>query len=131
MVASVAHSACPALGRRWRAGRGAPRGAAVRPPWHTVPADGYTHCMSDDFEALTPPAADVRRIAYGADHWQFGDLRLPAGPGPHPVVITIHGGLCPAPPPSDSLSHSTPPPSPLFPPPSHTLPPSLPHPSRP
>ena len=49
--------------------------------------------MSDDIEALTPPAADVRRIAYGADRWQFGDLRLPAGPGPHPVVITIHGGF--------------------------------------
>jgi pimeloyl-ACP methyl ester carboxylesterase len=29
---------------------------------------------------------------YGSDANQVGDLRLPAGPGPHPVVIVIHGG---------------------------------------
>lgn len=33
------------------------------------------------------------RIAYGTGEWQFGDLRLPAGDGPHPVVIIIHGGF--------------------------------------
>jgi pimeloyl-ACP methyl ester carboxylesterase len=38
-----------------------------------------------------PPAAD-RRIAYGASPEQFGDLRLPNRPGPHPVVVAIHGG---------------------------------------
>lgn len=32
------------------------------------------------------------RIAYGTDPLQFGDLRLPAGPGPHPVAVVIHGG---------------------------------------
>ncbi|MBN1210523.1 MAG: alpha/beta hydrolase [Myxococcaceae bacterium] len=38
------------------------------------------------------PAADAR-LRYGdADH-QFGDLRLPAGPGPHPVVVMVHGGF--------------------------------------
>lgn len=36
-----------------------------------------------------PPTA---RIAYGADSLQFGDLRLPDGPGPFPVAIVIHGG---------------------------------------
>jgi acetyl esterase/lipase len=35
--------------------------------------------------------ADVR-IAYGADPNQFGDLWLPAGKGPFPVVVLIHGG---------------------------------------
>jgi acetyl esterase/lipase len=29
---------------------------------------------------------------YGSAPAQVGDLRLPAGPGPHPVVIVIHGG---------------------------------------
>lgn len=46
---------------------------------------------SRDILTLPPPPAD-HRIAYGTDPNQFGDLRLPAGPGPHPVVIVIHGG---------------------------------------
>jgi acetyl esterase/lipase len=37
------------------------------------------------------PTADAR-IAYGPDRFQFADLRLPAGAGPHPVVLGIHGG---------------------------------------
>jgi acetyl esterase/lipase len=37
------------------------------------------------------PKAD-HRIAYGSDPQQFGDLRLPKGSGPFPVVIVIHGG---------------------------------------
>ncbi len=32
------------------------------------------------------------KIAYGSDPDQFGELWLPAGPGPHPVAIAIHGG---------------------------------------
>src|SRR5262245_51125921 len=32
------------------------------------------------------------RIAYGGDPLQFGDLRLPSGPGPYPVAVVIHGG---------------------------------------
>lgn len=38
-----------------------------------------------------PPDADAR-IAYGPEPLQFGDLRLPAGSGPHPLVVVIHGG---------------------------------------
>jgi len=38
------------------------------------------------------PAADAR-IAYGTEAHQFGDLRLPPGPGPHPVVLMVHGGF--------------------------------------
>lgn len=33
------------------------------------------------------------RIAYGPGEWQFGDLRLPDGAGPHPVALVIHGGF--------------------------------------
>jgi acetyl esterase/lipase len=36
------------------------------------------------------PAADVR-LPYGSGALQFGDLRLPPGPGPHPVAVVIHG----------------------------------------
>ncbi len=31
-------------------------------------------------------------IVYGGEPAQFVDLWLPAGPGPHPVVVMIHGG---------------------------------------
>lgn len=39
-----------------------------------------------------PPPAD-RRIAYGPEPQHFGDLRLPAGRGPHAVAIVLHGGF--------------------------------------
>jgi acetyl esterase/lipase len=47
--------------------------------------------MSDDILTLPPPPADTR-LAYGADPNQFGDLRLPKGKDPFPVVMNIHGG---------------------------------------
>ncbi|HEV2733554.1 MAG TPA: alpha/beta fold hydrolase, partial [Longimicrobiaceae bacterium] len=37
-----------------------------------------------------PPAGE--RVAYGSGPQQFGELRLPEGPGPHPVVVLLHGG---------------------------------------
>jgi len=33
------------------------------------------------------------KIPYGEDPNQFGELRIPQGPGPHPVVAFIHGGF--------------------------------------
>src|SRR5581483_925361 len=39
--------------------------------------------------APAPPGA---RIAYGPGEFQFGELRIPQGRGPHPVLIVIHGG---------------------------------------
>jgi acetyl esterase/lipase len=42
---------------------------------------------------LTRPAPPAdHRIAYGRNEFQFGELRLPKGAGPHPVAIVIHGG---------------------------------------
>jgi acetyl esterase/lipase len=40
--------------------------------------------------ADVPPGA--RRIAYGSDPLQFGELRVPSTKGPHPVAIVVHGG---------------------------------------
>jgi acetyl esterase/lipase len=37
------------------------------------------------------PAADAR-IAYGKEPLQFGELRAPAGAGPFPIAILVHGG---------------------------------------
>jgi acetyl esterase/lipase len=38
------------------------------------------------------PSADAR-VPYGDATHQFGDLRLPRGEGPHPVVVVVHGGF--------------------------------------
>lgn len=39
-----------------------------------------------------PSRAPDRRVAYGDDSSQYGELRVPTGSGPHPVVVLIHGG---------------------------------------
>jgi acetyl esterase/lipase len=44
-------------------------------------------------EILTRPVSPAdHRLSYGANEFQFGELRLPKGAGPHPVAIVIHGG---------------------------------------
>jgi acetyl esterase/lipase len=48
--------------------------------------------MSEEILSLTPPPSDDR-LAYGSDPNQFGDLRLPKGDGPFPVLMNIHGGF--------------------------------------
>jgi acetyl esterase/lipase len=50
------------------------------------------NAMADRIFSGEPPAADVR-IPYGPHPLQFGDLRLPAGDGPHAVAVIIHGGF--------------------------------------
>ena len=39
-----------------------------------------------------PLPAPGERLHYGPASPQYGELRLPAGAGPHPVVVMIHGG---------------------------------------
>lgn len=46
---------------------------------------------ASDVLALPQPEAD-HRLSYGDDPLQYGDLRIPEGEGPFPVVIVIHGG---------------------------------------
>ncbi|HVO99172.1 MAG TPA: alpha/beta hydrolase [Bryobacteraceae bacterium] len=43
-------------------------------------------------DLLKLPVPDATRIAYGTAALQFGELRVPSGRGPHPVVILVHGG---------------------------------------
>src|SRR5512142_2442625 len=65
-------------------GRGgtAKRESAATPPRLMTP---------QELQAL-PSTEPDRRLAYGRDSSQYGELRLPAGPGQHPVVILVHGG---------------------------------------
>jgi acetyl esterase/lipase len=39
-----------------------------------------------------PYHGTTERIAYGPAPSNFAELRLPQGPGPHPVVVLLHGG---------------------------------------
>jgi acetyl esterase/lipase len=53
--------------------------------------DEISVMSASDVVALPRPEAD-HRLSYGDDPLQFGELRLPEGEGPFPVVIVIHGG---------------------------------------
>jgi acetyl esterase/lipase len=53
-------------------------------------------------QPLPPPAG--ARVVYGPEPLQFGDLRLPDGAGPHPLVVMVHGGGWSA---AYSLSHTS------------------------
>jgi acetyl esterase/lipase len=44
-----------------------------------------------DLQAL-PSRPPDRRVSYGKDSSQYGELRVPGGAGPHPVVVLVHGG---------------------------------------
>jgi acetyl esterase/lipase len=61
----------------------------------TTPA--FTPTQEDPMRSLSildlPPPAPGTHVAYGTDRSQFGELRLPPGPGPHPVVVVVHGGF--------------------------------------
>jgi acetyl esterase/lipase len=55
----------------------------------------YTNPSDQDIAEWLPTTLPDRRIKYGVDPLQFGDLRLPPGPAPaagHPVAVVLHGG---------------------------------------
>ncbi|MET7397782.1 alpha/beta hydrolase [Dactylosporangium sp. NPDC005572] len=51
---------------------------------------GVTWAVRRAVHRLRHPA---RRVAYGPDAEQWGELRLPAGTGPVPVAVLLHGGF--------------------------------------
>lgn len=62
----------------------------------TPPAFSQPLMTAQDLLALPQPPPD-HTIAYGTAPQQVVELRLPKGPGPHPVVILVHGGCWQAP----------------------------------
>jgi len=56
-----------------------------------APAQKTLEVTPDDLLKEQVVAAD-QRLSYGADPLQFGELRLPSGKGPFPVVVLVHGG---------------------------------------
>jgi acetyl esterase/lipase len=50
-------------------------------------------CGADPVSDSRSTSGSTQRISYGDDALQFGDLTVPAGTGPHPVVVFIHGGF--------------------------------------
>jgi acetyl esterase/lipase len=56
-----------------------------------MPADAQTLLTWPDLLERPRPRADTT-FSYGPDLLQRIDLWLPPGPGPHPVVLMVHGG---------------------------------------
>ena len=63
-------------------------GIAATGAFSTLGAQALTFSQLSTRTASPPD----HRIAYGPGPFQFGNLRLPKRPGPHPVVLFIHGG---------------------------------------
>lgn len=55
-------------------------------------AAGSDRLLSPMDLAALPSLPPDRRIKYGADSSEYGELRVPPGTGPHPVAVLIHGG---------------------------------------
>ena len=70
----------------------AQRATAQQDPMQpSAPATPGRLLTPQDLDAL-PRRAPDRRISYGTDPQQYGELRVPSGPGPHPLAILVHGG---------------------------------------
>lgn len=65
--------------------------AIVFAAWPATSAARQKLLGPSDVNALPAKPADAR-IVYGPAPEQFGELRLPAGKGPFPLAIVIHGG---------------------------------------
>jgi acetyl esterase/lipase len=59
-----------------------------RPDAGAPPAGLMTPASIDSL----PRRAPDHHLAYGEDPKQYGELRVPPGRGPHPVVVLVHGG---------------------------------------
>jgi acetyl esterase/lipase len=68
-----------------------PEGGGTSAQERTTSSDTPKLMTPADLQALPMLPPDYR-LAYGDDENQVGELRVPSGRGPHPVVVLIHGG---------------------------------------
>ena len=67
--------------------------SCTQPPDSSASAgESVARLMTPEEMDALPSRAPDWRIAYGTDSNQYGELRVPDGTGPHPLVILIHGG---------------------------------------
>lgn len=57
-----------------------------------VVTSAYADIMTVDDLGHLMSGKPGERIPYGDDPLQFGELQMPEGAGPHPVIVFIHGG---------------------------------------
>ena len=62
------------------------------PGGQSRPATTTERLMTAQELATLPTRPPDYRISYGKGASQYGELRIPAGTGPHPLVVLIHGG---------------------------------------
>ena len=94
--------------RLWQLGAGPTCGLGQRPGKTLGQTDTPRREMDTvdtDILELPQPPADTR-VHYGPEPLQFGDLRLPKGKGPFPVVLAVHGGFWRAEYSLDHLGHA-------------------------
>ncbi|MEE2767881.1 MAG: alpha/beta hydrolase [Actinomycetota bacterium] len=58
-----------------------------------TPTGSPTVVTSSSTSGLAGEDIRVERVRYGNSRWQAGNLRIPPGAGPFPVVVFIHGGF--------------------------------------
>lgn len=63
--------------------------------WAQTPSDNQHALIGPPQLHALPVTAPTLVEAYGPDPLQIGELRLPAGPGPFPVVMVIHDAAGP------------------------------------
>ena len=66
-------------------------GVSAAAPGPTAAPSAFKPMTWAEFLARPQPRPQVK-IAYGPGAQQFGELWLPGGAGPHPLVVLIHGG---------------------------------------
>jgi len=81
-----AHAPIAEAGRSYRLALGLGASLVLAP----FPAAAQSMTAADAMAA--PRDVPDHTLSWGAEPLQLGELRLPPGPGPHPVAVLVHGG---------------------------------------